>query len=338
MNELLRAALRLPPQASQAARDLDHLHFAVILTTLAGAAAVGALSAYYVVRYRRRGVAPATPDVETTWRVEGPLVAATLALFLSFWAVGYRQYLAANAPPEGAMDVYVTAKQWMWKFSRADGSRSAGDLVVPAGRPVRLVMTSRDVIHSFYVPALRLKQDVLPGRYVTAWFVADRPGEYEVLCAEYCGVDHSRMRARLVVLSPDDYASWLSREGHSDLGGEDLARRGREVAARRQCFACHTADGQPHVGPTWRGLFGSERTLSDGARVTADAAYLTRSMMEPQAQMVAGYQPLMPSYLGVLDAGEAAALVEYIRSLRDHGEPSAVRLPPARVVADGGAP
>ncbi len=335
MNELLRRALGLPPQASAMAREVDHLHFVVISATMLGATLVALVALWFLARYRRRAEGP-TPPVSMPTGLEAALVAGTLGLFLAFWVAGYRQYLRMREPPRGALDVYVTAKQWMWKFARADGSSEGAVLVVPAGRPVRLVMTSRDVIHSFFVPALRLKQDVLPGRYVTAWFTADRPGTYDVFCAEYCGLSHSRMRASVVVLSPEDYQSWLEPSARREPGGIDLPALGREVAVRRQCLACHTVDGQRHIGPTWRGLFGREVTLADGRRVVADEAYLTRSMMDPAEEVVAGFAPVMPTYFGVLDPPEAAALVEYIRSLRLTGPAPSVALPAARVEPDAG--
>jgi cytochrome c oxidase subunit 2 len=231
----------------------------------------------------------------------------------------------------------------MWHFAYADGRSALGTLTVPAGTPVRLVMTSRDVIHSFFVPAFRVKQDVIPGRYTTAWFEATAPGTYEVFCAEFCGLSHSRMRGQVTVLPRGAYAAWLARTAAGGPGARagdaeaptagafgdvsEMARRGREVAARRQCTACHTADGQRFVGPTWRGLYGSQVALRGGRTVLADEAYLTRSMMDPLDDVVAGFDPVMPAFRGVLEPGEVAALVEYIRSLARQGEPSGVALP-----------
>jgi cytochrome c oxidase subunit 2 len=221
------------------------------------------------------------------------------------------------------MPIYVTAKQWMWKFADPSGPSSADALVVPVGRPVKLIMTSRDVIHSFYVPAFRIKQDVIPGRAVTTWFEAVVPGTYDVLCTQYCGTRHSMMRAQVVALEPTDYARWLDAAraplalpgGKGD--GQGLAARGREVAAERGCLRCHTVDGSPFIGPSWAGVFGRRRATADGGEVLVDEAYLTQSMMEPRAVIAAGFQPVMPSYQGVLDPEQTSALLEYIRSLRD---------------------
>jgi cytochrome c oxidase subunit II len=330
MNELIRRMLNLPPQASTFARGVDLLHFIVITSTLTGTSVVFLLALYYLVRYRRRVPGELTVRVVTSASQEALLVALPLTLFLGFWVVGTLQYDRMMTPPPDAMTVYVTAKQWMWKFSYPDGRASMDVLTVPAGRPVRLLMTSRDVIHSFYVPAFRMKHDVVPGRYYTAWFEAEAPGTYPIECAEYCGVSHSRMLGRVDVLSARDYARWL--DGHPP-DASDLVRAGRDVAGRRGCLSCHTLDGQPHVGPTWAGLYESQVPLQGGGTVVADDAYLTRSMMDPQVEVVAGFKGVMPTYRGVLEEPEVAALVELIRSLKDEHDPQSIVLP--HVVPDG---
>jgi cytochrome c oxidase subunit 2 len=309
---------------------------------MACSAGVFAAAAYFVIRYPRRTHDQLTSRVEASLRVEAGLVLGILVLFLTWWVIGYRQYLALITPPANATTVYVTAKQWMWKFSYGDG-RSANDvLTVPQGRPVRLVMTSRDVIHSFYVPAFRNKRDVLPGRYTTLWFEPTAAGTYPILCAEYCGTSHSMMRGTVVVLPPDEYEEWLRRPTRDASGETDLAFAGASVARQHDCLACHTTDGQRHIGPTWAGLYGADVTLDDGRRVKADAEYLTRSMMEPSADVVAGYKPVMPTFFGILTPAETAALVEYIGSLRDAHPAPQVTLPSFGVVPgaplDAGAP
>jgi cytochrome c oxidase subunit 2 len=333
MNEWLRRILFLPPQGSSVARGIDTLHYVVITTAMLGATLVFAVAIAFLVRFRRRPGDALTPRVRMPRTLEIVLIVGTLTLFLVFWVVGYRQYVAVRTPPRGALDVYVTGKQWMWKFAYPNGRSSVGVLAVPVGRPVRLVLTSRDVIHSFFVPAFRIKQDAVPGRYVSTWFEATEPGTYDIFCAEYCGVSHSRMRAAVVALAPSEYAAWLDRSTATDddavdgaigAAGGDLAEAGRRVAVRRACFACHTVDGQRHIGPTWRGLFGSRVTLADGRTIVADESYLTRSMMDPQSEIVASFNPVMPTYLGVLEAPEAAALVEYIRTLRGPARPSVI--------------
>ncbi|HVK88671.1 MAG TPA: cytochrome c oxidase subunit II [Kofleriaceae bacterium] len=331
MNELFRRLLALPEQASTVALGIDVLHYVVISIAVLGAVAITAAVAVLLVRFRRRpgGTPPAPRPRRIPVWVEGVVIGALLAMFVVFWLIGFRQFVHLRTPPRDAMDVYVVGKQWMWTFAYPDGNASTGDLYVPAGRPVRLLMTSRDVIHSFYVPAFRVKQDVLPARTTTVWFEAEQPGTYDILCAEYCGTEHSYMRGRVVVLDDAAWARWAETRPH----GEDLARYGERVASERGCLRCHTVDGTPHLGPTWAGVYGTTVTLNDGSRVRADEPYLTESMMDPERHLHAGFPAIMPSYRGLLDAGEVAALVHYIRSLPAHPERTAppplqpVRLP-----------
>jgi cytochrome c oxidase subunit 2 len=353
MMELFRALLGLPPAASTVADGVDRLHFFVIGVTMLVSLYVFAATAWFCTRYYRKKRGQLTVRLVATGRHEAITIVSVLGVFILWWVIGFRQYVHMAEPPKDARVVYVDAKQWMWKFTYPGGRSTNDVLTVPIGAPIKLVMTSRDVIHSFYVPAFRTKTDVIPGRYTTVWFEATTLGSYPIWCAEYCGVSHSLMRGEVRVLSENDYAKW-EREGRdgatsADCGrgpgscaGGDLVELGRAVAVRRACVACHTLDGQRHVGPTWSGLYGSERTLADGRRVIADEAYLTRSMMEPNADLVAGYPQVMPTYQGLLTAPETGALIELIRSLKD-GPMSAsagVQLPQLDVVLtlDGGAP
>jgi len=344
VNAFLRALLFLPPQSSTVAVELDALHYFVILLTMAGATLVTLVGLYFLVKYRRRLPEPAAPNAESSARPHFLYKLSALAvlalLFLTWWVVGARQFMRLRVAPEGARDVYVTAKQWMWKFAYPEGARSISTLYVPVGRPVRLIMTSRDVIHSFFVPDFRVKQDVLPGRYTTMWFEVRAPGTYQILCTQYCGTNHSTMRGEVVALPPEDFERWLGGQapppGGERLSGPryadpslglagaaaprqdvDLARVGERVAAVEGCLRCHTVDGTVHIGPTWAGLYDALVPLEGGGEVVADVAYLTESIMDPQARIHRGYLPVMPSYQGKLDAPETAAIVEYIKSLRE---------------------
>ena len=336
---VLRELFALPPGASSVADEIDALHFFVIGTTLVGSVAIAAVTALMIWRFRRRGISgPSllTPRVVATAAREAFTVVGLLSLFLLWWVIGYRQYLRMRQVPANADTVYVTAKQWMWKFTYADGRSTNDVLTVAVGRPVRLVMTSRDVIHSFYVPAFRVKQDVVPGREIVVPITPTRLGSYPLFCAEYCGVSHSNMLGEIRVLSEADYAAWRA-DPTSTTGPLDasLVEAGRRAALRHACFSCHTVDGQPHIGPTWSRLYGSEVTLVDGRRVIADEAYLTRSMMEPAADLVAGFKPVMPTYAGTIDAVDTAAIVELIRSLRDGPIAPTIKLPPVAPEARG---
>jgi cytochrome c oxidase subunit 2 len=285
-----------------------------------------------MVRYRRRSEAEVTPEVQPKHWHEAAFIGIPLAIFLLWFAIGFRQYVELANPPVGAMDVFVQGKKWMWKFAYQGGPSSLEVLRVPAGRPVRLLITSRDVIHSFYVPELRVKQDALPGRYTQTWFNADRPGRYQIFCAEYCGLSHSGMLGELVVMPPVEFDAWLAEQrrgealaqaqdgaatrGEAVLAGSDLLAEGRTVAAQQGCLKCHSVDGSRHIGPTWVDLYQRSQKLKDGKSVVADEGYLTESMMDPRAKVVRGFQPVMPTYQGRIPGPEIAAIVEFIKSLR----------------------
>jgi cytochrome c oxidase subunit 2 len=331
MNELLRQLLFLPDQASTFARRVDFLHYFVILTTLVMSTLVGMTAIYFFIRYRRRFEGQRTPHVETRPSHEALFIGVPLATFLLWFAIGYTDYVhGQGAPPPNAMDVYVMAKQWMWEFAYPEGPNSISTLRVPLGRPVRVLITSRDVVHSFYVPAFRLKMDALPGRYTEAWFEATQEGRFEIFCAEYCGGGHSTMRAEIVVMKADEFDEWMhdSRRGLADRQdglptsreevspAANLITQGKSLAATYGCFKCHSVDGTQHIGPTWLDLYRRRTKLQDGTEIIADEAYLTESMMDPRAKLVAGYQNVMPSFQGRLAAPEVAALVEFIKTLR----------------------
>jgi cytochrome c oxidase subunit II len=335
MNELYRTLLFLPPQGSTVAEEVDWLHYFVITITMLGSVAVLAVALYFTVRYRHvRRFGPRQRHWEMPFKLEVGLVVGLLALFLWWWWIGIRQYLDMREPPEDGVEVYVMGKQWMWKFTYPDGRSTVSRLYVPAGIPVKLRMTSRDVIHSFFVPAFRVKHDVVPGRYTTLWFEAKEPGIYEVLCTEYCGEGHSTMRAAVHVLSPEEFSAWLDQrhepaiapaeyvepfvvDERSSVEELDLAALGERVAAQQGCLRCHSTDGSPHIGPTFAGLYGSVVDLDDGTTLLADTAYITRSIMDPMVEIRRGHQPVMPSYKGLITPAETAALIEFIRGLRE---------------------
>ena len=312
MNEVLRTALYLPPQASTIAHRIDVLHYTVIGAAFVVAFIAFAFVAYVLYRYRERPGHVVPKRQPSRHGLEIGFASVTLAAFLVWWLVGYGQYRDLHTTPPGAIRMHVIAKQWMWQFVYPNGANSEVDLRVPVGTPVEVLITSRDVIHSFYVPAFRVKQDAIPGRITSMWFEATEPGTFEILCAEYCGAGHSRMRGRVIAMMPFDYAHWL--DGHV---APDLASSGEKLAVAYGCMRCHTIDGTPYTGPTWRGMYGSRVLLATGETVIADDAYLTESMMDPAAKLHAGFANIMPSYLGILSGPEAAAIVEYIRSLRE---------------------
>jgi cytochrome c oxidase subunit II len=329
MNELMRQLLFLPEQGSAYAQQVDRLHYFVITMTMLGFTGVAAAVLWFVIRYRRRAEGESTPTVEPRALHEVLFVGGPLALFLLWFAIGYPLFVRLQTPPREAMDVYVMGKKWMWKFAYAGGPSGADTLYVPVGRPVRLLITSRDVIHSFYLPAFRLKQDAVPGRYTQTWFQADRPGRYEIFCAEYCGLGHSAMLGELVVMEAAKFDAWLSEARRSPVvaAAQDsaqeaaspvttLSEQGRRLAAEYGCFKCHTVDGTRHIGPSWLDLYLRKEPLEGGGTVVADEGYLTESMMDPRAKVVKGFQPVMPTFQGRIPGPEVAAIVEFIKTLR----------------------
>lgn len=306
----------MPDAASTQAVQTDRIYLVLIAFSIVIIALVVSLVLIFAIRYRRgskakRGEMPAimSREFEIGW------TSATLflALFI-FWWVSSSQ-LSGLLAPKNALEIHVVAKQWMWKTQHANGAREINELHVPIGVPVRLVMTSEDVIHSFFVPSFRMKQDVLPGRYTETWFDATKLGVFHLFCAEYCGSEHSRMTGRIVVVSKDEYSRWLAAQPQ----GDGLAREGEAIFQARGCSGCHAEASKVHA-PKLRGLYGRTVQLADGRTVTADNAYLRDSMLEPKRDIAAGFEPIMPSYKGILTDGDIVSLTAYIRSLSTEGD------------------
>jgi cytochrome c oxidase subunit 2 len=304
----------LPERASTLADDVDNLNLYLVLVTGFFAVLIFTLVIVFAVKYRRRpGREHAVQTggnipLEVAWMVI-PLV---LAMVMFVW--GAKTYYGIYRAPSDALDVYVVARQWMWKLQHAEGASEINELHVPIHRPVRLTMTSQDVIHSFYVPAFRIKQDVLPNRYTSIWFQATKVGEYHLFCAEYCGTKHSGMTGRVVVMSDADYQAWLA--GRSSQGS--LAAGGRHLFLSLGCSACHT-EGPDARAPRLVGLFGTEVRLAGGGTVVADEAYLRESVLDPMAKVVSGFQPIMPVFRGRLTEDDLVMLVAYLKSLAGPG-------------------
>jgi cytochrome c oxidase subunit 2 len=317
VNSLLRRMLFLPEQSSTFAPKADQLHFFIFTATMLVATAVGIFGLYFLVRYRRRALGAPTPEVVAPHWLEAIFIGVPLAFFLLWFRIGFADFVWTTTAPKNALDVYVAGKQWMWTFSYPDGPGDLQVLHVPSGRPVRLLITSRDVVHSFFVPDFRIKRDAVPGRYTEVWFEAPQPGRHQVLCAEYCGLDHSIMRAEVEVLGPAEFEAWRARQPLVARGGVgDLAVRGEAAAAEAGCLKCHSLDGSAHIGPSFQGLYGRDEVLTGGTRILVDEAYVTESMMEPTAKIVAGFAPVMPSFFGQLTPAQTASIVEFIKSLR----------------------
>ena len=306
----------MPEQASTMAREVDTLYY--VLLGLSAFATVGIVTVliWFIIRYRRRhedeiGHREHAGDwLEITWTV----VPAIIFVGLFFW--GAKVYFQNYRIPADAERYYVVGKQWMWKYQHPSGNREINDLHVPVGRPIELVITSEDVIHSFFVPAFRVKRDAVPGQYTTAWFEATKTGTYDIFCAEYCGAEHSLMIGKIHVLEPQEYEAWL--EGQGD--GRSLVATGEQLFQEKACSTCHRSDTSARA-PILNGIYGSEIALLGGDRVRADDNYIRESILDPSAKVVAGYQPIMPTYKGQLTEEEILELMSYIKSLdsADHG-------------------
>lgn len=304
-----------PDRASTGAADVDAVFFGEMLVVLGFTALILILIVTFLIRYRRgrradRSNPPLTSmKLETAWIVL-PLI-ISIAMFLAGAIVYFRLF---HAPPD-AYEVAVVGKRWMFYLQHPEGKREINELHVPVGRPVRLKMISQDVIHSFFVPAFRVKQDVLPGRYTSLWFKPTRVGEYHLFCAEYCGTNHARMGGTVYVMEPADYERWLER-GSSGLA---LAKQGEALFQQHHCGGCH-GDSQAVRAPRMEGVFGTQVPVTEGGSkephfVTADDRYIRDSILLPKSQVVAGYEPLMPSYQGRLDEEDLLKIIAYIKSI-----------------------
>ena len=300
-----------PEQASTMATRVDSLYFFLLGLTAFFSLLIAGLIVYYAVKFRRR-----TPDsigarihgglmLELTWTVIPFFI--TMGIFV--W--GASVFFAMSRPPDETLNVYVVGKQWMWKFQHLDGQREINELHVPVGRAVKLIMTSEDVIHDVFVPAFRVKADVIPGRYTNLWFVPTKPGSYHLFCAEYCGTRHSGMTGQIVVMEPNDYQTWLS----GGAGEGSLASAGQKLFNDLACNTCHRPDAQGR-GPVLQNLFGKTVELASGERVVVDEAYIRESILNPQAKVTLGFQPIMPTFQGLVTEEGLLELIEYVKSLK----------------------
>jgi len=298
------------PEASSNAPEVDFLLLALTLMAFAVLALVALLMIRFMFRYRAGSKVDRGAIAKKTWGVESAWTGATLLVFFGLFVWGANLYVRQFQPPADALTIYVVAKQWMWKTEHAGGQREIDALHLPVNRPVRLMMTSEDVIHDFSIPAFRIKHDVLPGRYEAMWFRADRPGTYDLFCSQFCGTDHAKMLGQVVVMQGPDFQQWLQRNGTSDT----LVASGRALFIRNGCDGCHGGRGTVRA-PSLNGLYGSPVPLSDGTTVIADDRYIRDSILMPSSQVVASYAPVMPSFSGVVGEEDLIRLIAYIKSL-----------------------
>jgi cytochrome c oxidase subunit II len=299
-----------PQQASSLAGRVDALYFYLITVSVIFTVVIALSILYFAIKYRRRSESELPRGVEGSLKLEIAWSVIPLVIALSFFFWGASVFFAINRPPNDALEVSVVGKQWMWKFQHADGQREINELHVPVGRAVKLTMTSEDTIHSFYVPVFRIKRDVLPGRVSTMWFEATRTGRFHLFCAEYCGTKHSGMIGWIQVMDPVEFQAWLA----GGSGSESLASAGSKLFAQHACNTCHRPDSLAR-GPNLEGLFGKTVALQDGRTVTADETYIRESIVMPNAKIVAGFQPIMPTFQGLISEEGLLQLVAYVKSL-----------------------
>lgn len=299
-----------PPEASAYAARIDLLlgGFTVLIVLLS--APVFVLIVVFALKYRRGRPANRRHAVDRNVGLETSWALVPFVLLLGFYVWATWLFVEFHDPPDGALEINVVAKQWMWKFQHAGGQREINTLHVPIGTPVKLTMASQDVIHSLYIPALRIKQDVVPGRYTSLWFTADRAGTWKLECAEFCGTNHSEMGGRFITMTQEAYAGWLRTSGTDAT----LAAAGAALFRERGCSGCHAASAKVHAPPL-QGLYGATVPLDDGTTVIADDQYIRDSILLPQKQIAAGYPRIMPTFANQLGEDEVLKLVAYVKSL-----------------------
>ena len=328
----------MPKGASTVAGDVDQLYYFLYwLSVVLFVGIVGAMT-WFALRYKRKSETeiPHGPHHNTVLEVTWTVIPLILVMVIFVW--GFRGYLRMVVAPGDAMVINVTAQQWQWSFTYPNGVVDAMDerkdkqpvngakdmpvLRVPAGRPVKLVMRSNDVLHSFWVPEFRVKHDIVPGQYSMVWFNAIEPGDYRVFCTEYCGQDHSMMMATVMVMKPEEFDAWLKKKG-GEVGGGDPVAAGALLYKTKACGGCHSTDGKPSVGPTMKGLFGRKEEITDGQPVTVDENYIRESILEPRAKLVKGFGPVMPESYGnkgpadqQLSEKQVESLIAFIKSLK----------------------
>ncbi len=314
-----------PQQASAQAGQVDAIYFFMVAVTAFFSILIAALVVLFAIKYRRRH------RDEVGHAIHGSLALELLWTIIPFIIVmvmfvwGAKVFFDLYRPPVGAMEIYVVGKQWMWKVQHMDGQREINELHVPVGRPVKLIMGSEDVLHSYYIPDFRVKADVIPGRYNVLWFTATKPGDYHLFCAEYCGTKHSGMVGSVIAMEPQAFQAWLGGGGAS----ESPVAAGEKLFSDLTCNTCHLTESQGR-GPMLTNVFNKPVELQNGQTVIADEAYLRESIVNPQAKIVAGFQPIMPTFQGLVSEEQLLQLISYVKSLSARAQRLRRPAPPHR--------
>jgi cytochrome c oxidase subunit 2 len=308
----MQSWIPFPDSASTFSGQVDALYLYLVGVTAFFTLLISAVIVYFVIRYRRQLPFEIPRPIAGSVKLESLWTIIPFIIAMSMFVWGASVLVTQYHVPKDALEVYVVGKQWMWKFQHLTGQREINELHVPVGRKIKLVMTTEDVIHSFYVPAFRTKSDVVPGRYTYIWFEATKPGRYHLFCAEYCGTNHSGMTGSVVVMKPADYENWLSGNANQE---SPIAAGQRLFTETLGCASCHKEDGTGGRGPALTSLLGSTVLLEGGQTVTANEDYIRESIINPRAKLVRGFQPIMPTFQGQVSEEQLLQLISYIKSL-----------------------
>ena len=304
----------LPDQVSTFAHEIDSLFYFVFYWVIFFFILVTIVTFYFLWKYKSTKKGLTSPlDHNTLLEVIWTIIPLILTMIVFFW--GANTYIKMNIAPYDAMEINVKAQKWFWTFTYKEGFTNSNELVVPVNKPVKLIIQSQDVLHGFYVPDFRVKIDAIPNRYMMLWFEPTQVGEYDIFCAEYCGKSHSEMLGKVRVLSDTDYEKWLVEANVVDES-IPLVDLGEMIYKKNACYTCHSTDGSKIIGPSFKGIWGSSMSHTDGSSVLVDENYILESVMEPQKKIVDGYQGVMPSYKGILRDREIQGVIEYIKSLK----------------------
>jgi cytochrome c oxidase subunit II len=302
----------IPESASTVSGKVDALYFYLSGVTVFFSLLIGGVITFFVIKYRRRLPNEIPRPIAGSHRLEMIWSVIPFIIAMSIFAWGAQIYFENSRPPKNANEVYVVGKQWMWKIQHSTGQREINELHVPVGRKIKLIMTSEDTIHDFFIPAFRIKADVLPGKYTMQWFEATKPGTYHLFCAEYCGMNHSGMIGSIIVMQPTEFDSWLS----GNISQQSPAVAGQQLFQSLGCVSCHGANGEGGRGPALVGLFGSKVFFNNGQTLTADEVYIRESIEDPQAKVVNGFNPIMPTFQGQVTPEQLIQIISYIKSLQ----------------------
>jgi len=302
----------MPPAATEIAKGVDTLYgFLLIASLISCILVIGGLI-YFAMKYRRKHEGQKTAYISHNTTLEFLWSFIPFVIFMVVFVWGWIVFYQLRTFPSDALEVQVLGQKWSWLFTYKNGRKSANELTVPVGQNVKLVMTSRDVLHSFYVPAFRNKQDVIPGRYTAIWFRAEKEGDYQVFCAEYCGDNHSGMMAKIHVVPRAQFDEWLGTGPYENMTPVQIGQK----VYMGNCIACHSTGDVKMTGPSFKGLWGKQEELADGSTVTVDENYFRESLMNPNVKIVKGFKPQMPTQAGLLEEHEITGLIEYMKTLK----------------------